>query len=240
MTFDRQISIDTPEGLRMEATLAGVGSRAGAQVVDGLIKAALTLLTMWVFRGFDRADVSGAIVAVMYFVWLIVYELFFELAWRGRTPGKFTMGIQVVDVTGGPAGVSAIVVRNVMRAIDGSLLYVPALISALVTERNQRLGDLAAGTIVVRERTGADHLPRATALEPITLPDGMLVGAIDDKLVAAARAFLARRDTLEKGARFRVARTLADQLRGAVTAPGVNLGDERIIEIVADVASRRR
>jgi hypothetical protein len=128
---------------------------------------------------------------------------------------------------------------------------VPGIVSILVTKRNQRLGDLAAGTIVVRERQGgrrakepgADPAVSATpaAREPASTaaPSGYDLGGLTDADAAAVRAFLDRRERLDVAPRRDVATRLAGALRPKVAGPFDQLPDERFLEAL-DEARRGR
>jgi len=88
--------------------------------------------------------------AVLYFVLTLAYFIVLE-GLAARTLGKLIMGLKVVRVDGGRADWGAIILRNVLRLIDGlPVLYIVGLIAVAVTEKNQRLGDLAGGTLIVR------------------------------------------------------------------------------------------
>jgi uncharacterized RDD family membrane protein YckC len=87
---------------------------------------------------------------VLYLFLSLAYFMVFE-GLAARTPGKFIMGLKVVNLDGGSYDWIAVLVRNVLRIVDGlPVLYLVGLVTVAVTQRNQRLGDLAAGTLVVR------------------------------------------------------------------------------------------
>ena len=94
-----------------------------------------------------------AIAVLLIFVLLWGYFIFFELTWNGQTPGKRAAGVRVLTSRGEPVTLVHTLVRNVLRIVDAlPSFYMVGVISILVTRRSQRLGDLAAGTVVVRER----------------------------------------------------------------------------------------
>ena len=100
------------------------------------------------------AVVGIALVVLLVFAIGWGYFIFFELIWNGQTPGKRAVGIRVLTVRGEPVTLVHSLVRNLLRLIDAlPSAYMVGIISILVTSRSQRLGDLAAGTIVVRERS---------------------------------------------------------------------------------------
>src|ERR671916_1043231 len=157
MEYEDTRTIATPEGVELELRLAGLGSRFSAAIIDlviqgGLLLAAI-LLAALAFGGIGTAIVSSLGV----FFAFVVYDVLFEVRAGGRTPGKRALGLRVVMEDGRPIGLRASAVRNLLRLIEGlPLSYVPAIVSILATRSNQRLGDLAAGTVVVHEaRAGA-------------------------------------------------------------------------------------
>lgn len=151
----------TPEGVVMDLPLAGVGSRLSAAVIDGLIQLAIFFGVFWLaIRNWLRLSESGfhlleALYGVTLFALLFVYPVLFETAWSGRTPGKRVTGLRVLTLNGGPIGFRTSAIRNLIRVIDFlPTLGVVGIVSVAATRRNQRLGDLAAGTIVIIEPTG--------------------------------------------------------------------------------------
>src|SRR5689334_14104449 len=148
MELDDRLVIATPEGVELELMLAGLGSRAVGGIVDGIIQVVVIVATAVVVS--DKGGVGEAIFAIVAFLMLFAYNVLFEVWGGGRTPGKHSAGLRVVRSSGASVGLGASALRTVIRLID--LLpgvYVVGSISILVTKRNQRLGDLAADTIVV-------------------------------------------------------------------------------------------
>jgi uncharacterized RDD family membrane protein YckC len=241
--LEDRITISTPEGLELEVQLAGLGSRFIAGMVDLIIQAALVvvlvILTGVLSHG-GKLDLLAAVVGV-FLAW-IIYPIGFEVLNRGRTPGKLLTHLRVVRDGGGAVDLTSSAIRNFMRLIDGpTLSYIPTIVSIIATKRNQRLGDLAGGTLVVREA------PPATAAE-IQTPGGPLmasweswdVSAVTDAEIATVRQFLARRSSLHPRARSDLARRLADGLAAKVGgAPGEGSG-ERFLETLVQAKSRRR
>jgi hypothetical protein len=178
------------------------------------------------------------------------YDVLFETLGAGRTPGKRATGLRVLRADGGPEDVVSSLIRNVLRVIDGlPLSYVPGIVSILATKKNQRLGDLAAGTIVVRERRGGRRtdepgaeprfLPPLAEREPaaVRVPAGYDLGGLTDADAGAVRAFLDRRDHLNSAARRDVATRLAEALRPKVAGPFDDHPAERFLEAL-DAARR--
>lgn len=151
--------IDTPENVVLEAELAGFGSRCIAAIIDYTILATVLIaflcLSTRALASFSLGDstVALAILVLVQFVIISFYHLTFEFLWNGQTPGKRRVGIRVVQANGLPATTSALLIRNFVRFFDFlPVAYGVGLIVMFATRRTQRLGDLAAGTIVVQER----------------------------------------------------------------------------------------
>lgn len=205
--------IVTPEAVRLDFRPAGVGSRAVALLLDLMLLVAVQLL-VGIAMVLARAWLTPlTVVSILGFV-LLVYPVVFEVAWQGRTPGKAALGLRVVTVEGAPVGLRHAVIRSAFGLIDiYATIGAVAVVSALVTRRHQRLGDLVAGTIVLRERSG-DPPPEPLRLQ---VPVGWEAyaatldpAALDHADYEVIRAFLLRTASLDPAARIDVARALAD------------------------------
>src|SRR2546430_10812837 len=153
--------VSTPERVSFTYDTATLGSRFLAQFLDllvlgggvGVLSAGFALVVAAV-PGLEGAQ--GWLVAVwLVFIFVVVVGYFpvSEAVWSGRTLGKLVMHLRVVDVQGGPVNVSQAIVRNLVRLVDFlPLYYAVGAVTMFVNQRGQRLGDLAAGTVVVRER----------------------------------------------------------------------------------------
>ena len=185
------------------------------------------------------AIVASSIVLVFY----IGYFVICEVAGGGRSVGMRAVGLRVVMDGGGPVGLRASLIRNLMLLIEGlPLFYAPAIVSALVTKNNQRLGDLAAGTLVVREAKAPrpQYYQRPPIIPPIP-PERYAswdVTAIGDNESVAVRAFLERRQQLDPGARGAIAAQLAGRLRPLVAGVRPGLTDEAFLEHLAAAKAR--
>ena len=149
----------------------------------------------------------------------------------GRTPGKRRQGTRVVRSGGQSVGFLASAIRNVLRLIDVLPgFYGVGAATVLLSTKNQRVGDMAAGTIVIRERTGDTVSPSVTAGVSTTGRGARLdVGAVTPDEWEAVNAFLLRRDALSGEVRGRIAAALAEHLREKV--PGsFELADEPLLE----------
>ena len=157
-----QLSIDTPELVAIEMPLAGVGSRFIALLVDYLIWGAglvvlliLARLLLPALHAFSRISAQWAEAVVIFVLFLLNWGYFtlFEAFGNGRTPGKRVAKIRVIQRSGRSIGLLESMARNLVRYVDQvPFFYGVGVIAMFVTRQHQRLGDLAAGTLVVRDR----------------------------------------------------------------------------------------
>lgn len=156
---DETLSIDTPENIILEAEIAGFGSRCLAALLDYTIIFSLLFVlylctVVSVAGSFGRGSSTVLVIyVIVQFVFFLFYHLIFEWVWNGQTPGKRRLGIRVVQTNGLPVSVAGLLIRNILRLIDFLPFgYGVGLITMFMTRRTQRLGDLAARTVVIRER----------------------------------------------------------------------------------------
>jgi uncharacterized membrane protein SpoIIM required for sporulation/uncharacterized RDD family membrane protein YckC len=163
----RRVEVETPEQVTIGFELAGIGSRALAAVYD-LLLLALALLLLAI-AGLFLSLLSGwsaAVFVLISFVAAWGYFALFEGLWGGRTPGKRSTGIRVILDTGHPITPQAALVRNLVRIVDfqPGVSGLVGLLVATLHPKGKRLGDIVAGTIVVRDE--------ASALSPIGVAGG--------------------------------------------------------------------
>ena len=224
--LDQRLEIETPERVVIVQDLAGIGSRFAAGLVDACI-----LLVPWIFVSCafafaaphsgqvnqeEMQSLGMAVVGICYAI-LWLYYLLFESLWGGRTPGKRMLKLRVMSVHGGPAPVSAIVLRNLLRIVDSMpTLILPAVggVTMFVTRRAQRIGDLAAGTVVVRERQESLRVP--TARSAASADPANEVSAAD---LEEIDRFIVRRSELLPDVRTRIAARLCERMRAAYGLP---------------------
>src|ERR671926_427029 len=128
-----EYSVLTPERVRLQYDIAGIGSRGAAAIVDTVIQGILLFL------------VATYLLAV--FVVTAGYYIFFEIVWSGQTPGKRALGVRVIRENGYPIRPVDAVIRNLVRVVDGLPSgYAIGLLVMLLNNRSKRLGDFAAGT----------------------------------------------------------------------------------------------
>ncbi|HEX7729740.1 MAG TPA: RDD family protein [Terracidiphilus sp.] len=236
-----QLSIDTPELVSIEMGLAGIGSRFIAVLIDTLIWAlALVIVTialivvMPAIRAFGRLSAQWTVALYTFLIFLFNWGYFtlFEAFWNGQTPGKRVAKIRVIQRSGRAIGLFESMARNFIRYVDQfPFFYAVGVIAVFATKQHQRLGDLAAGTLVVRDRreeaplwgeTGARTFTASIFEPPKPAEPSMappLFPASDVSRLAASdlevmEGFFARRLDLSLETRA----TLAERIASAVQA----------------------
>jgi uncharacterized RDD family membrane protein YckC len=239
MEYEDRRTIFTPEGVQLALPLAGLATRFLALMIDLLIGSAAGILSI-LFAAAVGGDVAAAIVAASaVLVFYVGYHVVFEVAGGGRTVGKRAAGVRVVRDGGAAVGLRRSLIRNLMRLLEGTTtFYIPAIISVLATRNNQRLGDLMAGTLVVREpRAPAVAGPPPLLVQPERYASWDVTG-IGEPESTAVRRFLERRAQLDPGARAALAAQLAARLRPLVAGARPGLGDETFLEHLAAAKAR--
>lgn len=212
-TSYRQVaSIETPEHVALDYEVAGLGSRALAAIIDTVIVFFLEIAVLIVGMALGGADnpIATALLIILSAVFVVGYFVLYEGLRSGQTPGKRRLGIRVVRETGHPITFGAAVVRNLLRIAD--FLPPPYLIGGLfvaVHPRAQRLGDLVAGTLVVRDRPAL-----ATTVASATPPEPTLLGTptLSDEEFELLSRFIERVGSLNDDVRRRLATSLTARL----------------------------
>ncbi len=229
---DADYAVLTPERITLQYDVAGIGSRSAAALIDTAIQVAtIALLTVVIALlgrlvgvsalALDAPDAGTlpfavllAVFVVCVFAILFGYYVLFEIVWNGQTPGKRVLGLRVLRENGYPLRPGDATVRNLVRIVDGPPFgAVVGLTVMLFNKQARRLGDFAAGTIVVREgtRRGVAALT-APAPPAADAPDGATGPLLSPADATLVRDFLVRRERLDPGARHRLAERLADAL----------------------------
>jgi uncharacterized RDD family membrane protein YckC len=244
------LTIRTPEGISFNLLLAGPVSRFLAWLVDAAIVSALSQAAGMIFGflGLLSRDLAMAATVLAYFAIGIGYAIALEWLWRGQTLGKRLLRLRVMDEQGLKLTFSQIVVRNLLRVVDGLPgLYLVGGLACLVSRRAQRLGDFAANTIVVRHpkidqpdlsqllsdkyNSFREHPHLEARLRRQTTPQ---------EAGLALRALL-RRDELDPQARVDLFRQIADHFRTKVAFPEETVGglsDEKYVRNVVGALFR--
>ena len=258
-----ELNIDTPELVDIQMPLAGIGSRFIALLVDSLIWFA-GILVLFVFLviflnpgslAFTGISEQWAVAVVLFFIFLLNWGYFtlFEAFWNGRTPGKRVARIRVIQRSGRAIGLFESMARNLVRYIDMQpfALYAVGVIAIFVTRQHQRLGDLAAGTLVVRDRvqeaplwgdsgtrtiTAQIFAPSAPIPEPhnaYSLPsDGIARLSTTD--LEVLEGFFARRLDMSLPTRYALAERIAAAIRAkSELEPPVGASVETFLEATA-------
>ncbi len=218
--------VDTPERVRFSHRLAGPGLRGLAWVIDVVVISVIGALVVLVGASTIPFLADGS-VGVMLFGWFVLswgYGAAFEALWEGRTLGKVAVGLRVVRLDGGPIGPVEALLRNLLRAVDGLPLgYVVGGLCVLADPHLRRLGDLAAGTVVVVEQRGALAEPvmlseAVSEAERHALPARIVLSAEQRR---AIEGLLRRRTRLGSARAEELANLLAPELaeRWGVEAP---------------------
>ncbi|MBX7173881.1 MAG: RDD family protein [Pyrinomonadaceae bacterium] len=254
---EETLIIETPERVQLAFALASIGNRFLAVVVDHFIQFFTIFVIAWTFISIsglgDTINEKGGLytvaqemskwtIAIMIIVLFLIfagYFVFFEWVWNGQTPGKRLMKLRVIREDGRPVTFWEALARNLLRLFDtfpGFVIpvYSIGLVTIFMSNRDQRLGDLFAGTVVVRERTDeaptfAETFSNPTAdaafrrVQKQTLFTGDLKG-ITDAEMEVVETFLRRRWDLSERQRIWMAWRVALPIMYKIK-PGYSLQD---------------
>lgn len=239
MELDDVLTLETPEGVELRMSLAGAGSRLIAGALDLIVQSVLILLLL--LGLIALGDLGLALFSIASFLVLFAYDVLFEVLGGGQTPGKRLCALRVVRSDGSPVDFRASAIRNITRVVDGpTLSYMPSLIGVLVTRKNQRPGDLAADTVVIRTAKRVRRRRQPPQPPPIkAIAADWDVSAITADELAVVRRFVERRDALAPAARAALAMRLADGLRPRVVGAASDDAPEGFLEtLLATKAAR--
>jgi uncharacterized RDD family membrane protein YckC len=241
------VQLRTPEGVSFSFRLASPGLRMAALLIDlATIAAAWSVISI-LFSLLDifSQDYSRGAAIVGYFLFSQGYRIGLEWRWRGQTIGKRLLQLRVIDERGLPLTFAQIVMRNLLRFIDAlPLAYAVGGATAMLGARAQRLGDLAAGTLVIWEPT--EPIPNLAALHgekynSLRAHPGVVARLRQCISPAEARVAwqaLARRDQLDADARVSLFAHLAAHFRNRTPIPDESLdgiSNEQLVRNVVDV-----
>jgi uncharacterized RDD family membrane protein YckC len=238
--------IRTPEGIVFSQLLAGPMSRFLAWLIDlfCVLTLASLLSTLLALLQVISMDIAQAVGLLLQFVVMIGYSIYCEWRWRGQTLGKRILRLRVVDAQGLRLKFSQVVIRNLLRFVDMlPFFYLVGGVACAVSRRAQRLGDLAANTIVVRiPKISEPNLDQLTAGKYNSLRDYPHLEARLRQRVSAPEAALAlqaimRRDLLEPSARVELFAQIAAHFRGKAQFPPEateGLADEQHVRNIVD------
>lgn len=226
MAWAEDVKIETPELVEVNLEVAGLGSRFVAQIIDWCVKwGILLLLVLLVAIPVSLLGAAGqfrtgsilllALIIGLFYFFLLGFDIYYEVRRNGQTPGKRLAGIRVIREGGAPLDFPSACIRNLLGLADFlPMFYMLGGLLILLTPRGQRLGDLAAGTIVVRER--ASEPPADLQAAIADLASGEFVFT-QQQLAACSpsdrhilRSFLLRYNEMKPLPRSQLAQRLAD------------------------------
>lgn len=243
----RSLAIVTPEGITFSLPLAGPVSRFLAWLVDLCAIGVLSLVARQLagVLGVFGGDLMQALTMLLYFAVSIGYGIATEWYLRGQTLGKRLLDLRVVDAAGLKLTPAQVIVRNLLRTLDAlPAFYAVGGAACLLSPKRQRLGDLLAGTVVVRTARVAPPdleklIPGAfNSLAAHALASSRLRQRISPEEAALALSALIRRDLLEPAARLALFARLASHFRGLVSLPEEaveGLSDEQLVRNVVGI-----
>lgn len=251
MARHHTLQIVTPEGIAFSLRLASPFARLLAVSVDVAVMTALQSVVVINLRllSLISGDIAMMLMVLGSFAIQIGYSILLEWRWRGQTLGKRLLHLRVVDERGLKLQFHQVVIRNLLRFVDAlPYAYLVGGVTALLNRRAQRLGDLAAGTIVVREAParGPDLAQlnggKYNSFRAFPHLEARLRQRATPAEVHAAVQALLRRESLEAGARMDLFKLLADRLRAHAEFPPeavADLSDEQYVRNAVDCLYRR-
>ncbi|HUP18809.1 MAG TPA: stage II sporulation protein M [Gemmatimonadota bacterium] len=235
----RTLRVETPEQVDLGFEIADLGSRFTALVLDGLLifvsLLAVLLLLMWFGYHTDLSALAGswvlAAVLLLSFVLVWGYFVYWEGYHNGRTPGKRWAGLRVIHDGGHPLTVRGAAIRNLVRLIDAqpAFTWMVGGAAMMLHPRTQRLGDMAAGTLVIRDR-GASELTGAE-LERLAHAPAADRPRLDDEAFEALDRFAAGRTQLAKEPRARLVARLSEALAPHLPPSIGEAPEERLVAL---------
>ncbi len=231
MRFFNKINLRTPESVELEFTLAGIGNRTFALLIDYLILGAALFLSLAIsiFLTYQIADAENilgvssstllqwlwAIELLVIFSIYVGYFVLFEAIWQGQTPGKKKAHIRVIRDDGKPVGIAQATLRALLRPLDDFLFLGVFFIT--LGRKEKRIGDLIAGTIVIQEEKPIHKAEFSTSQQSEDLAIKLAITTDFHRLspenFAIIRNYLQRREMMIPQARRELARNLAMQVK---------------------------
>lgn len=230
MRFFNRITLQTPESVELEFTLAGIGNRALALLMD-YIALGFTLMVFWVAWGIFTVIITDTfrnvrnvglwLFAIAFFLNFCIYMgyfVFFEVLWQGQTPGKRYTKIRVIRDDGRRIGIQQATLRSLLRPID-DIMFIGAFL-IMLGRKEKRLGDMAAGTVVVQEEylVAATNFPISEKAKELAteLPQIANLSLLFPDDFATVREYLQRRKDMATTAKNELSLHLARQIRNII------------------------
>lgn len=251
---DEMLSIDTPENVAFGYTVAGIGSRFLAALVDTtiivILETIVGLVSIFALRQANLMSMVeswlAAILGIVAFLLFWGYYIFFELVWNGQSPGKRWAGLRVIRVDGTPITLAETVIRNLVRIIDFLPFgYGLGIVTMFINDQARRLGDLAAGSMVVHD--GGEISIQSIASHghiniPPNLPElkpGLALERLQPQDVQIIEDFLAR--LLEMANTARLAQQILKRMyerMGEAPPEDLSVPDKQLFALLAAVRNR--
>lgn len=172
--LDTRYRVEIPGGIHLEAQVVGPVARCYAFLIDLVIRGVVLMLLSLGSALLGFSGIGGGFFLIFLFIVEWLYPVLFEVLMRGQTPGKKLLGIAVVNDDLSPVTLGSSLVRNLLRTVDFlPLFYLAGLVSMLCNRRFQRLGDMAAGTLVISTPRSAKAVP-VSDVEPLAPPVALL------------------------------------------------------------------
>ena len=265
-TYSDQLNIDTPEQVDLQFSIAGIGSRFVAALLDYIIQSVCFILEVLALAMITAAGINTdhqspkaanwffAFMIFINFAFFAGYFALFEAYWRGQTPGKKLMKLRVIKDSGRQITFFESLTRNVIRIVDYLPgMYLVGVITMLCNKANKRLGDLAAGTIVVHERLDEQSVLHQASSRLITPAAGFTiqqapapwaqpivamfpadaVARLSPQDLIVIESFFARMLDLPMETRAAVAYRMAAQMAAKMRVPVPDGNPERALEAIA-------
>ena len=244
------LSIRTPEGIAFNLLLAGIVPRFLAWLVDVAAVVAISLLVDKLMIVLMILPTLHAFLApILYFVTWLGYGILFEWFWRGQTPGKKLFGLRVMDIQGLRLQFSQVAIRNLLRVVDSlPFFYLVGGVVCVCNRKCQRLGDIAANTIVVRHpKLARPEFEELVGNKYNSLREYPHLAARLRQSVSTGEAGLAldalrRAKALEPQAALELFDDLAEHFKGLVEFPPEAVeftGPEQYVRNVVDIVYRQ-
>ena len=253
MSLFNEVKLQTPESVELEFTLAGIGNRAYALLIDYIILGLVLLLSLviTIFLTYQISAGLGsflgnfqgralqwlwAIEAFIAFIVYVGYFVIFETIWQGQTPGKKRIKIRVICDDGKPVRLSQTVLRALLRPIDNISSIGVFLI--VFTKKEKRIGDLMAGTIVIQDEDTIKSVNFPISDEAKDLAIQLRIETEIDNLLpedfATIRDYLQRRKMMILKYQHQVSRKLADRVKEIILLENIpdNYSHNQFLEAI--------
>lgn len=253
MSLFNTVTIQTPESVELEFTLAGIGNRALALMIDYLLLSLLLsvvallaailragLVNLAVFLGGGAGDVDLWLLAIAFLATAAIYGGYFvgfETGWQGQTPGKRFAKIRVIKDNGKPEGVFQAVLRALMRPVD-DIFFIGGF-CIVFSKQEKRVGDWLAGTLVVQSErpisSSTLDIPKASQDLAQQLSKTAAIGNLLPDDFAIVREYLQRRVALTNQARQDLSMQLAEQVRAIIELdqlPQAQMSSDTFLEAI--------